>query len=142
MRFFASLDAEEIVFQIIKNDRDIQVFILDLNRFDQLFDQGINSKGDVIGFYRGTSRGKKLGQIKQAGDHYDFLDTGEFFDSFKVIPTKKFFEIVADGQKGAENLFDKYGQELTGLTEESKEKLAEELILKIQEYIKFKALSI
>ena len=142
LKFFASLKQDEIMFEIIKGDRDIQVTILDLNRMNQLFKKGIDSNNTVIGFYKSTYRGRKLGQLKRQGEPYDFLDTGKFFESFKVIPGNKFFEIVADGQKDGENLFDKYGEDILGLTEESRLQLTQELIPKIQDFIKFKALSL
>lgn len=141
LNFFASLDENTIMFEIVRGDRDIQITILDLNRMDQLFDQGIRSDGTLIGLYSPATEAISGGK-KKAGTHYTMKDTGEFFRSFRVVPSKTFFEIVADGDKGDENLFDKYGKDLLGLTPESRDKLAEELIPKIQDYIKFKALSL
>lgn len=137
IEFFRSLKADQIVFDILQGDNDVKVEILDLNRIDQLFNQGIDSKNRLIGLYSISTEIISKGR-KKAGTHFTLFDTGKFYESFKLIPFKGFFEIVADGQKDNVNLFDKYGTELTGLTPESIAKLPDILRPKIIEYIRFR----
>ena len=74
-----------------------------------------------------------MNPTKVAGTHYTLFDTGEFYESFELIVGKDYFEIDADPLKTNEdgettNLFYKYSTAILGLTDESKDKLAQELI--------------
>ncbi len=96
--------------------------ILDLVREAQLRSKGIDGDGDVIGFYSFATE-LISGGAKQQGDHFTFDDTSEFFRSMFIRVLSDSFEIVADGQKEDDNLFDKYGQEIIALTDENLEKV-------------------
>lgn len=152
IRFFRELDENVILFDILQNDNDVQVQILDLVRIDQLHEKGIDSANTIIGFYahdygdRGdvfdSGLRKVFGSPKRLGEHYNFLDTSDFFRSFKLMPAKGFFETFANGQKEKENIFDKYGEGIKDHTLESIEKIPDIILEKVQDYILFKLLAL
>lgn len=109
----------------------LKTFILDLVRQDQLFEQGIDEDGDVIGTYSEFT--EALNPEKVAGSHYTLKDTGDFFDSFYIDVFPTYFEINAnpiktDQDGDTENLFYKYGEGIMGLTTESMDKLSREVL--------------
>ena len=108
-----------------------RTWVKDLVREDQLFDQGIDEDGDVIGYYSEWT--EMMNPEKVAGTHYTLKDTGEFFESFYLTIYPDYFEINAnpikvneDGE--TENLFYKYTEAIMGLTSESKDKLGREIL--------------
>jgi len=112
-------------------DPSLRTWVLDLVREDQLFDQGIDEDGDVIGYYSEWT--EMINPEKVAGTHYTLKDTGEFFNSFVLRIYPGYFEIDANPikrneQGETENLFYKYTESIIGLTDESKEKLGREII--------------
>lgn len=99
---------------------------------DQLFDKGIDENNNVIGYY--SIKTQEINPNKKVGEHYTFLDTGDFFKSMFIRVLKDSFEVDANGIKENTDLFVKYGNEIIGLTIESKEKLVEILTEKYKEY--------
>ena len=70
----------------------------------------------------------QLKSKKEKGLPYDritLFDTGDFYDTFKVIPFLGGFEIDANPIKENTNLFDEFGEDILGLTEESREILVQ-----------------
>ena len=115
----------------VLQDQKFKEWILNLVRQDQLFDQGVDEDNEVIGYYSEWT--EMVNPEKIAGTHYTLFDTGEFYKSFILRVGKNYFEIDADPLKKDDNgettnLFYKYSESILGLTEESKEKLARELI--------------
>lgn len=120
-----------VLWQRVLNDPALKEWILDLVRQDQLFDKGIDEDGDVIGYYSEFT--EMMNPEKVAGTHYTLKDTGEFFASFEIRVFPTYFEIDANpiktnSQGETENLFYKYSESILGLTDESKEKLAREIL--------------
>ena len=101
---------------------------------DQLIDQGINKDGDIIGYYSELTEIISKGR-KQAGDPYTLFDTGDFFKTFFVNVFLNEISINANPIKGDDNLFEKYGDEIIGLTDENFTKLKELVKTKYQEYV-------
>jgi hypothetical protein len=121
---------KDIWFRVLR-DQKFKEWILDLVRQDQLFKEGVDEDNDVIGYYSEWT--EMMNPKKVAGTHYTLFDTGEFYKSFILRVGKNYFEIDADPLKTNENgettnLFYKYSESILGLTEESKDKLARELI--------------
>lgn len=119
------------IFVKVMRDKTLQEFILDLVRQDQLFEQGIDEDGQVIGYYSEFT--ESINPEKVAGTHYTLKDSGEFFDSFYIDVFPTYFEINANpiktnDQGEQENLFYKYGEGIMGLTNESLEKLGQEIL--------------
>jgi len=119
----ANLDVGDMFMRVFAQP-DKQQLVITLNQQKQLFEEGVNSMNVIIGTYSPATE-QMTGGEKRAGQHYTLLDTGAFYESFKIVSvTKESFTIDANGNKGDENLFEKYGQEILGLTDESKERLA------------------
>ena len=123
--------SQNFIWVKVLSNQKFKTWILDLVRQDQLFDQGVDEDNDVIGYYSEWT--EMMNPTKIAGEHYTLFDTGEFYKSFKLIVGKNYFEIDADPIKTNEdgevtNLFYQYSESILGLTDESKDKLARELI--------------
>lgn len=91
--------------------------ILDMIREDQLRKKGIDGDGNVIGYYSYVT--ELINPRKKFNTHYTLFDTGEFYRSMFVTVLQDRIEINADGDKGDENLFVKYGSEIIKLTDEN-----------------------
>lgn len=101
--------------------------VLDWIRIDQLFEQGTDEKGQVIGYYSIITE-MVYNPDKIAGTHYTLKDTGDFYKSFYIEVLGDAIVIDADPIKSdGTNLFEKYGEGIIGLDEESKTKLIEEI---------------
>ena len=109
-------------------DKEVQQFIIDLNAIDQLFSKGLDSEGELTGVYAFTHFDNPK---KKKGEHYNFLDTGEFLHSFSVVVfVNESFKIKADTQKDEDDLIEKFGP-LLGLTDESRSRLQAEILPRI-----------
>jgi hypothetical protein len=111
---------------------NLKKLILDLNRIDQLFEQGINAKGVSLGEYAittilGTAKFKGKIEKGQPTDRVTLKDTGEFYESFDIDFNNDGFEIIATDK---EFLLDKY-KGILGLTTDN----LEEAIQYIRGYI-------
>lgn len=125
----AKLDGDKLMNNVLSNDKGLQQDILDLNRQDQLYEQGTNVQGYLLGEY---TRSTIVGTAEYAGkeskgqksDHITLNDTGEFYDSFKFKTEPNDFVITADllihGEPMKSRAYGEYGNEILGLTEESK----------------------
>lgn len=122
------LKTKDIWFRVFRNDPFLRKQILNWIQQDQLFKQGIDEDGDVIGYYGEFT--EAINPEKVAGSHYTLYDTGEFYASMYVAVNTNYIEIVADPIKiddrtgETDNLFNKYGEGIIGLTDENKTKLA------------------
>jgi len=127
-----NLNANLIIQQIILNNK-FQEFILDLNRREQLF-EGLNSLGVELDSYsefteselnaegenRFQYKGKK--KSKLAGEPVFLFDSGDFYESFTLEVNTDSLIFDADPIKDdGTNLFNEYGSDILGLTEESTE---------------------
>lgn len=69
--------------------KQIEEEIIDLNRKSQLLDQGIGTKGQVLGVYSKATEQITKGMTgpgfpKRAGSPYNFYDSGEMFRSVSI----------------------------------------------------------
>jgi hypothetical protein len=115
-------------------DKTLQTtIIVEYIQGDQLI-KGFDGTGERITDTRGNDSYSYLTELlsngeKKAGDHYTLFDTGDFYRSMVFLLGKDFFEIDADSIKDTgTDLFLKYGEDIVGLTEESKNKLQVELL--------------
>jgi hypothetical protein len=106
--------------------------IIFLIQNDQLTDKGIDEAGQIIGYYSYVTELITRGR-KQQGEPYNLNDTGAFYRSMIVNVFRDSFVIDADADKGQDNLFEKYGDGIIGLTDENLQKVA----LKIGEKYRF-----
>lgn len=102
---------------------------------NRLRTEGTNKKGEVIGYY---SLATELisGGRKQFNTHYTLFDEGDFYASMFVMVFIDEFVIDADSDKGEEDLFEKYGTGIIGLTDEEINRLVEKLKIHYREYIR------
>lgn len=129
IRRFIKFDLNKALFEIMRLP-DIQKLVLNLNK-SQLFALGQDSKGAALGEYSDFT--KVIKQEKgQRIDHITLLDSGDFYDSFKILLENDGFVIDADAQKESNNLFAEFGVDILGLNianlEILKERIREELI--------------
>jgi hypothetical protein len=137
---------QEVAWFQIVDSKDVKRFIIDLNTNSQLFDQGINSEGVPLKAISGsdsTPSGYKplTIQIKSRNSgkggktsNITLYDTGDYYESHKVTVDSKGFIITANPQKTDSNLFDRWGEEIVGLTDESLQRLINLLTERYKEY--------
>ena len=131
LRKMIKLNQTELLRRGLKSP-NLKKLILDLNRIDQLFEQGINAKGVSLGEYAittilGTAKFKGKIEKGQPTDRVTLKDTGEFYESFDIDFNNDGFEIIATDK---EFLLDKY-KGILGLTTDN----LEEAIQYIRGYI-------
>ena len=132
------LEPNKIMEGII-SETDIQQKIVDLNQ-SQMYDKGVDAVGDSLGDYRaativGTNDYEGKIDKGQRYDHITLNDSGEFYDSMKVIQGTEAFLITGNTDKQGFNLLDRWPDAL-GLTPESKTELAIEIKQRVLDKIK------
>jgi hypothetical protein len=143
---FINLNASSIVFNVIGNNKEIQKEILDLNRITQLFLKGEDSKGvdlntmtqSGFGYSQRTIENKRRKNLPT--NRVTLFDTGKFYKSFRLVIQPKYMDIVAQPNKGDSNLFDDFGDDIVGLSEDSLELLRSKLLPLIIDYLRIKML--
>lgn len=116
-------------------DVDLKKYIIKLNTIDQLFDDGIDSLGDSLGEYSPFT--VELKKIKgQPTDRITLKDTGKFYKTFKIEIKNDSFFINANPIKEDNNLFDDFGNEIVGLTEENQIKVSKIILDNTIKYIR------
>ena len=123
LRKIKNLQYEKLV-SYVWNDKEVQQQIISLNTHTQLNDLGIDSEGVSLGDYSPVSV-QKYGKPE---GHIRLYDTGEFYESFKVVVNGINAEITAKTQKEDVDLAEEYGKQIIGLTNESKEVLTKVII--------------
>ena len=148
----SKLDENKILINIISVD-NIERYILDLNRIDQIFEDGVNAFGDSLGVYSARTEGDNEGRSftvrnsdgnsttreKKFGGQRFLYDTGEMFRSFDVVIDDGGFTITADTEKGEVNYEEKY--RILGLTDESKSQLSKRILPMVVREVKLLLLS-
>ena len=120
----------------------VQKFILDLNRVDQLFNKGVDSKNRALGVYTPfTINSKNERGVPVPSDfHITLFDTGQFYSTFVIIPGKDFFEIDANPIREDTNLFEDFGEDILGLNDENLQILIdffkETVVLRVKEQLR------
>lgn len=91
---------------------------------DQLKDKGVDSKGQIIGFYSLATEFFSEGR-KRAGDPYDLEDTGEFYRSMfvRVLIDAVVFE--ADSVKMEDQIW--WHDDILNLTDDNLQKFIQEV---------------
>lgn len=123
------LNPNRLIKDVIE-ETQVKAQIIDLNQ-SQMFDKGIDAKGETLGDYSPVSVAK---YGKRPG-HIQLKDTGEFYDSMKVGVEDDKFVITGDTDKGDVDLANVY-PDVLGLTTESKEDILPEISQRLSEKIK------
>ncbi len=119
-----SLSVNDLVDELGEHPEFIDL-IIELNTKKQLYDRGINAKGESIGDYSLYTKAIK-DEKGQIFDHVTLNDTGKFYESFKVyVNSQKDFVITADTIKDTSDLIVDWGRDILGLTPESLKTLRE-----------------
>ena len=133
-RNLAKLEGQEgKIFKTVLDNKFIKELITHLNTNDQLFKDRIDSLGARLGIYSHATEVISKGRKKQ-GEFINLHDTGEFYDSWKVIVTENLISIDANPFKDDTNLFDAFGFDILGLTDENLQVLIKETKDFILEY--------
>lgn len=109
---------------IESHTNEVKNIILDLIRNDQLLSQGIDDKGEIIGYYSFMTEIISNG-LKKQGEPYNLKDTGQFYRSMFVKVLKDSIIIDANFTKMEDQNW--WSIDILGLTEENLEKYAEEI---------------
>ena len=112
-------------------DSSVRRMILFMIQNDQLRKEGIDEDGDVIGWYSQLTEILSGGK-KKFNTHYTLDDTGEFFRQMFVTVLNDSMIIDSNGadKSNGDNLFNKYGEGIIGLTDENMDKLVAILRIK------------
>lgn len=117
---FIRIDPVKILQEVFVK-ANISDLIIEMNTEDQLFEEGIDSKGVelnlenpyapfTIAYKRATG---------QPFDRVTLNDTGEFYDSWSVVMVNGSIFIEADTKKEDNDLAERYGVDIIGLTDEN-----------------------
>lgn len=118
LKRFKKFDVNRILREVWRNSL-VQQEIIRLNTKKQLFEKGEDSLGVSLGEYSPFTVQIKV-EKGQRIDHITLSDTEEFYESFNVLPLLRGFRLTAKGDKGGgDNLFDDFGEEIVGLSEEN-----------------------
>ena len=112
------------------NTDELRELIVNLIRYNQLTEQGVNSEGDIIGTYSYTTELLSEGR-KKRGEPYDLNDTGEFFRSMYVQVLADSIVVNADYAKMEDQNW--WNINILNLTDENLEVYIEEIK---QNYVK------
>lgn len=118
-----NFNPELVVVQAAKR-KDIKEVIIELNRDDQLYEQGIRSDGRSLPDYDKNVTVPYKIAVGQRYDHMTLRDTEAWQASFDVIYTALSFEIIATESK-TKMLKKNYGKSILGLTRENIDFLSE-----------------
>ncbi len=132
-----SLEVNRVMQDIFKSDDLLTAIIVDLNTEDQLF-RGTDATGKTLSSIGGAYSFRTVEEKRRKGQPFDRVtlkDTGDFYKSFNVDIQPKFIQIVADFFKENQDLRERWGDNLAGLDDKSREELREELIPRLTEYV-------
>lgn len=119
-------------FDAFTSSNELKEFILNAIRQDQLFDQGIDAKGDVIGYYSLTT--SLINASKAFNTHYTLRDTGDFYASMYIVVLMDELLVVADADKMEDQKW--WHTSILELTENNTNELANRLRDKYIQYAK------
>lgn len=129
------LNDSGLFFHVFSQDY-IQQYIILQNTRGQLF-EGIDAEGTLLESIGGDYTAYTI-EIKdrknQPSDRVTLKDTGEFYKSFSVDVGDDEFTINANYMKGGEDLRNRWGVALAGLTDESKTMLAKYILPEVREF--------
>lgn len=106
-----------LVKQIVE---ELDYVLIDMNVENQLYELGINIKEVSLMSYAPYSATTRLMKFlkHQPTNRVTLRDTGDFYQSFKVVATIEGFELEATDFK-TEKLVFKYGKDIIGLTDKN-----------------------
>lgn len=137
----AAKEISEVAAWRFSMDNDVQEEIIRMNTIDQLYEEGIDSLNRPIGDYSPVTVMFKR-ETGQRYDHVTLNDEGDFYRSWSVEISDDSFTIDADDTgKYDVPLFDVWGVDVLGLTDENMEWLKKMILEKYIEYVRRQLLS-
>lgn len=138
------LDYSSTLFFVFSQE-DIQLFAIELNtgspnnsQYGQLFLHGIDSEGaklsQIGGDYSPVTQNIKRFEGLPF-DHITLYQEGDFYKSWDFIQKADSFTLKANTIKEGQDLQDRWGADIIGLTDESIQKLACEVVPEIIRHI-------
>lgn len=119
---------------IFSVDREVQNEIIRINTEEQLYEEGVDSLGRSLGDYSVFTIQEKRSK-GQRYDHVTLKDTGDFYDSFTVRVTNDgWTQDADDSSKYDEPLFEVWGIDVLGITDENMKYIKEMIV---DNYIKY-----
>ena len=144
------LDYASTLFFVFSQE-DIQLFAIELNTGDpnnneygQLFLEGVDSEGTKLSRIGGDYSPVTEDIKKFTGlpfDRITLYQEGDFYRSWDFLQKADSFTLKANTIKEGQDLQDRWGSDIIGLTNESIQKLAEAVIPEIIEHIRRTLLS-
>ncbi len=120
---------EDRTFKLVLDNEVIKKLIIFLNTDDQLGQDHVDSLGqELFNVFTNRSYYSQNDPKGRAGQPYTLNDTGAFWDSFTVAVQQGRIIIDANPFKDGDNLFDAYGQDVLGLTDENLQILINEAL--------------
>lgn len=124
------LNSGVLLKKVLDGNTQLQYDIIQLNTQKQLYEQGVFADGMPTGTYTkstiyGTSKFEGKIAKGQPYDHVTFKDTGAMYESERIKITNDGFIMSMNTIKGGEDLNERYGHEIEGLTQESKAQVGE-----------------
>lgn len=133
-----ALNRNEALFFIMSQDKNKE-FVIELNTNEQLFKDGVDSNNTKLDQIGGEYSEYTILLKQEEGlpvDRITLYNTGDFYNSFNVEVEKDGFVISANTIKGQDDLQDRWGEDILGLTDESIEQLINEIIPQFINYIR------
>jgi len=129
-----SYDVEKELLNVVQNNEDV---IRDLNTEDQLFQKGIDSKGNKLPTPYAPFTIAIKQQKGQPTDRITLRDEGDFHNSFFVNADKFPIRIDATDEK-RDKLVREWGEDIFGLTEQSLFETRKDILPDLQDVQKAK----
>lgn len=128
-RVIALKGQQDRMFQLALDTKVIKELIIFLNTDEQFGKAHVDSLGrNLFNSLTDRTTYSLFDEKGRGGKPYTLNDTGEFWDSFKVIVGQGKITITADPIKDSDNLFDIYGKDIVGLTDENLQILIDEAL--------------
>jgi len=109
------LSEAKVWIDTFRNDTAFRQRMLNLIKQDQLRERGVDSDGEVIGYYSFTT--SLINPKKAFNTHFTLDDTGELLRSMFLVVTLDYFQYEWDDEKIRDQ--DWWSPEILGLTDEN-----------------------
>jgi len=120
---------ENLIFKRVLDNKFIKDLIIHLQTEVQLGQQHVDSEGEeLFNALTGRTTYSLFDEKGRGGEPYELFDTGEFWRSTTVTVLPGSILIKMNPIKDDDNLFEIYGPDVEGLTEENKDILTREAL--------------
>lgn len=120
-------------FEAYRIINELEPLILDYVRERQLFDKGIDGKGNKLKAYTPYTIALKK-QKGQVTNRTTLQDTGDFYNDFYLIAKNKELDIFSSNEKTTE-LTEKYGDDIFLMTVDHEKQFNQELLTRLVEWL-------